>query len=208
MLNELRTELAGLGKRAEYIEFKATAAGNLKGFSLHIMYDAAKPFVYNFPTVTVASGEYITLHLQTLESGCVDELGDDLTLSGGNDTCLTARDLWVTGTAEALHKTDIVYLQDANGKIIDAIVMNEKPSAKWTSNQAQFAEITEKLFNMGMCKSSAGQKPTPFDAVNTSSIGTVYGISVSRDEDMENNHSADDWYITGIGGTTPGKPNQ
>jgi len=209
MLNELRTEVSISGKRAEYIEFKARAAGNLKGLSLHIMNNAAKPFVYNFPAVTVASGEYITLHLQILESGCVDELGDDLSLSGGSEACPTARDLWVAGTAEVLNKTDIVYLQDANGKIIDAIVMNEKPGVTWNSKQAHFSEITDTLYNCGMWKSADGQKPTPFDTVNTSAIiGTSYSQSVSRDEDMENTHSADDWYITGIGGLTPGKPNQ
>jgi len=201
MLNELRTEFAGLGKRAEYIEFKATAAGNLKGLSLHIMYDAGKPFVYNFPAVTVASGEYITLHLQTFESVCIDELGENLSLSGGNESCPTARDLWVSGTAEVLHKTDIVYLQGANGKIIDAVVMNEKPGAAWNSNQAHFAGIVDTLRQCGMWRSA--------DAVNTSAIiGTSYSQSVSRDEDMENTHSADDWYITGIGGITPGKANQ
>jgi hypothetical protein len=143
-----------------------------------------------------------------LENGCIDELGDNLSLSGGFEACPTARDLWVAGTAELLHKTDIVYLQDANGSIIDAVVMNENPSATWNSNQAHFAEITDTLYNCGMWKSSAGQKPAPFDAVNTSAIGTAYGISISRDEDMENTHSASDRYVTGIGGLTPGKPNQ
>ena len=208
MLNELRTELAVLTKHAEYIEFKATAAGNLNGLRLYIMYDATNPFVYNFPAVTVAEGEYITLHLQTLESGCVDELGDNLSLSGGFEACPTARDLWVAGTSEVLHKTDIVYLQDANGRIIDAVVLNEKPGATWNSKQSHFADITERLFNAAMWKSPTGAKPAPFDAVNTSAIGTAHGISVSRDEDMENTHSANDWYITGIGGITPGKANK
>jgi len=63
------------------------------------------------------------------------------------------------------------------------------------------------LYNCGMWKSANGQKPAPLDAVDTSAIGTAYGISVSRDEDMENTHSANDWYITGIAGITPGLPN-
>jgi len=200
MLNELRTEFAGSGKRAEYIEFKTTAAGNLKGLSLHIMYDAVNPFVYAFPAVDVAEGEYITLHLQTFESVCIDELGENLSLSGGNESCPTARDLWVAGTSEVLHKTDIVYLQDEKGRIIDAIVMNEKPGVTWNNNQAHFAEIVDTLRKCGMWQSA--------DAVNTSAIGTSYFISVSRDEEIENTHSANDWYITGIGGITPGKANQ
>ena len=77
--------------------------------------------------------------------------------------------------------------------------MNEKPGATWNSSQAHFAEIVDTLRQCGMWQSAA---------VNTSAIGTSYSISVSRDEDMENTHSANDWYITGIGGLTPGLPNQ
>ena len=32
-----------------------------------------------------------------LESNCVDELGKNLSLSGGTDSCAAARDLWVSG---------------------------------------------------------------------------------------------------------------
>jgi hypothetical protein len=78
--------------------------------------------------------------------------------------------------------------------------MNEKPGAKWNSNPAHFAEIVDSLRQCGMWQSE--------DVVNTSAIGTMYTISVSRDEDMENTHSADEWYISGNGGFTPGKPNQ
>lgn len=206
-INELRAEFSIPTKRAEYIEFKAKAAGNLNGFQLYIMYETNNPFVYTFPAVDVASGEYITLHLRTLESNCVDELGENLSLSGGIDSCATARDLWVSGSNKLLLQTGIVYLQDANGRIIDAIIMNEAPSNTWNKNQAHFAEIMDTLYNCGMWKSSAGEKPTPFDAVNTSAIGANVYKSVSRYEGQENSHSAKDWYITANFGITPGQAN-
>ena len=205
-INELRTEFSIPTKRMEYIEFKTKAAGNLNGFQLYIMYETNNPFIYTFPAVDVASGEYITLHLRTLESNCVDELGKNLSLSGGTDSCATARDLWVSGSNKLLHQTSIVYLQDANGKIIDAIIMNEALGNTWNKNQAHFAEIAERLFKEGMWKSANGSKPTSSDAVNTSAIkGSVYK-SVSRYEGRENTHSAKDWYIAGY--ITPGLPNK
>jgi len=183
-------------------------AGNLDGLSMHIMYDALNPFIYAFPAIEVTTGEYITLHLQTFESVCVNETGDDLSASGGKETSPVARDLWVSGTAKLLHQTDIVYVQDANGRIMDAVVMNEMPSIEWNSNQAHFAEITDRLFNAGMWQSSDGSKPSPFDSVNTSAIGKTTFKSVSRCEGRENTHSAKDWYITNTGDITPGEPNQ
>ena len=207
-INELQTELSTIVKHAEYIEFKVTQSGNLDGVSFHIMYEANNHFIYNFPAVDVSSGEYITLHLQTLESVCVNELGENLSLSSGNESCHTARDLWVSGTAELLHKTDIVYLQDVNGRFIDAIILNEKPSETWNKNQAHFAEITEKLFIAGMWRSVDGTQPTPYDAVNTSTIGTSIHKSVSRHKDRENSHTATDWYIAEAGYSTPGLANK
>jgi len=169
------------------------------------MFDANKPFVYYFPEINVKEGEYITLHLRTLEETCIDELGDNLNLSGGKDSCSTARDLWVTGSEKYLHKTDIVYLQNASGGIIDAIVMNENPSMTWEKSRAHFANIVKYLCSVGAWECE-DDNPTAFDAVNTSSIGQSMYKSVSRYEWRANNFNTTDWYIVDAG--TPGQPNK
>jgi len=207
-INELYTEYSGKTKHAEYIEFKALQSGNLNGLSLHIMYNAKKPFIYYFPAVDVALGEYITLHLRTLENNCIDELEDDLSLSDGVDSCPTARDLWVSGSVKSLHKTDIVYLQDEYGRILNAVIMYETPGNTWNKNQAHFAEIAENLFYAGVWKSADGEKPTPLDAVDTSSIKTSTTKSVSRYEGQENTHTSNDWYVTAANSVSPGQPNK
>jgi len=207
LINELKTEFSSSSKHAEYIEFKVTNAGNLNGISVHIMYNANNPFVYNFPDVNVGKGEYITLHLRTIENNCVNELEDNLSLSGGTDSCPTSRDLWVAGSEKHLHKTDIVYLKDASGKIIDSIVMNEKPSLTWNKSQSHFQVIVENLCNVGAWESEDGEKPTAFDAVNTSSIGSSYIKSVCRYEWRQNHFNTTDWYINPTS-STPGLPNQ
>jgi len=208
VINELRTVYSSAAKRTEYIEFKVMQAGNLNGISLHIMYNAKTPFIYNFPDINAASGEYITLHFRTLESACVNELSDDLSISGGTDSCPTARDLWVSGSSKLLHQTDIVYLQDAKGRIMDAIIMNEAPDDTWKKNQAHFAQIAEDLYNRGMWKSIDGQMPKPYDAVDTSTIKTSATKSISRYEGKVNTHTANDWYITDSNKLSPGQPNK
>ncbi|WP_461255941.1 hypothetical protein [Treponema sp. R80B11-R83G3] len=207
-INELRTEYSKSASRAEYIEFKVKSAGNLDGLKLYIMWDAKKPYFYDFPAIDVKSGEYVTLHLRTLEDDCVNELGEDLSESAGTDSNPTARDLWVYGTEKLLHKTDIVYLQDANGEILDAVILNETPDETWSKNRAHFAGIIEDLYNKGAWKSADGQLPSPFDAVDTSTIKSSATKSVSRYEGKENTHTANDWYVTDTGKASPGLPNK
>ena len=205
-INELRTMYSLLSNNAEYIEFKVMTAGTLDGISLYITYAEHDTFIYNFPAVDVTQNDYITLHLRKMQIACVDELGENLSLSGGNEACPTARDLWVAGNDKWLLNTDIVYLQDAKGGIMDAIIMSEKSGSTWDNDHAYFADITENLFNCGMWKSANGQKPTPLDAVNTQAIKTNIYKSVSRYEGRENTHSAKDWFISNV--LTPGLPNK
>jgi hypothetical protein len=195
----LRTECEEYKKRTEYIELKVRQGGSMEGLYLYsVMNNAQDIFVYIFPEIDVETGEYITLHLRTFDNNnCCDELRDDMTISGGVEACPTARDLWVTGNAKLLDKTGIVYIQDVNGKIMDAVIMNENPSGTWNSNQSHFAEIAEKINNAGMWLSA--------DAVNTSAIGKSIYKSVSRYEGRENTHSSKDWYIAEY--ITPGQPN-
>jgi len=204
VINELKTEYALSANRAEYIEFKVTQSGNLNGISLNIMNKAKNPFVYNFPAINVSLGEYITLHLRTLENNCKDELENNLALSGGTDSCPTARDLWVAGSEKHLKKTDIIFLEDEGGNVMDAVVLNENPSTKWDKSVSHFAEIMEFLFYEEMWKAVNGGMPTSLDVVNTSKTSTYR--SVCRYEGKEISHTANDWYVSD-NGTTPGLPN-
>jgi hypothetical protein len=205
-INELRPEASSKAAlRAEFIEFKVKSAGNLDGMQLCIMWDVKKPFIYNFPAVEVKLGEYVVLHLRTWEDACVDELGDDLSESGGKDSSPEARDLWVPDSSKLLHKTDIVYLQDAEGNILDAVVLNETPGETWNNSRKHFTEILNDLYDKGAWKSADGGLPGTLDAVDTSTIKTAYTKSICRYEGKDNTHTANDWYI---GGATPGQPNK
>jgi len=206
LINELRTE--NNSNRAEFIEFKVKKAGNLKGITLYITCNAKNTYTFPLPAIEVHEGEYITYHLRTLESDCVDELGNDLSLSGGIDASPTARDLWVPDSKEWLHKTDIVYLQDADGNILDAVIMNETSTTDWDKNKAHFEETAAFLFNKGAWKSTEGELPGYLDAVDTSDIKTAATKSVSRYEGRDDTNTKNDWYVTAASGNTPGMPNK
>jgi len=204
VINELQTEYSSITKRYEFIEFKVKRTGNLNGIRLFIMADQKNPFIYDFPDINVSLGDYITLHLRTPEGDCKNELGDNLSLSGGTDSCNTARDLWVASSKKILCLTDIVYLEDEGGNVMDAVVLSEKPSTKWDKSVAHFAQIMEFLFYEGMWKAANGNMPTPLDVVDTSK--TSMYKSVCRYEGREISHTANDWYVTD-NGTTPGQAN-
>jgi len=208
LINELRTEYDRTSKHAEYIELKVITSCNLEGIKIIIKWNLAIPYTFDLPSINVKAGEYITYHLRKYDSASKDELGDNLSLSGGYESDPNARDLWASDSnVKYLHKTDIVYLEDADGNILDAVVLNETPTKNWSSLQSHFTGILENLFNQGAWQSSSGALPDYKDAVDTSTINTIYK-TVSRRENAPDTNTKNDWYITELYCDTPGKPNK
>jgi len=203
IINELRTEYSK--PKAEFIEFKMLSNGNLGALRVFIAGNYKAPMVYEFAPVEVKKDDYIVLHLRTLEEGCKDEHGENLSESGGVDSSPTARDFWVSGSKKLLHKTDAVYVLDQNENVLDAVMISEKPDSQWGKDY--FADAAELLFKKGVWKSSAGTVGNPAEAVDTSVYKTAATLSISR-KDEENTHTKADWYVTKTGSATPGQPNK
>ena len=201
-ITELRTEYSK--PRAEFVELRTFAPGNLGALRVFIAGNAKSPLVYEFPPVEVRAMEYITLHLRKLDETSKDELGSNLAESPGADSSATARDLWIDGTAKLLRKTDIVYILDQDDNVVDAVVLSENAEPVW--RQSHFEDAADFLFRSGAWKSADGTGIRPTDAVRTS--GTTATRTINRNEAAaENSRSPSDWYITVTGGATPGKPN-
>jgi len=201
-ITELRTEYSK--PRAEFIELRTFAAGNLGALRVFIAGNAKSPLVYEFPPVEVRAMEYITLHLRKLDENSRDELGSNLAESAGADSSATARDLWIPGTAKLLRKTDIVYILDQDDGVVDAVVLSENADPVWS--RSHLADAAEFLFASGAWKSGDGTGIRPSDAVRT--VGTTATRTINRNEALrENSRSPEDWYITATGGATPGKAN-
>jgi hypothetical protein len=202
VINELRTEYSKL--KAEFIEFKMLSAGNLGALQVFAVGNNKTPLIYEFAPVEVEEGEYVVLHLRTLEDSCKDEYGDSLDESGGTDSSPNARDFWIPGSTKLLRNTDAVYVMDQDDRVLDAVMIAENPNSKWNKNLVGAAEL---LFNNGAWESGAGTACTPADAADTSGVKSSATKSVSRDETAENTRTAADWYVTANGGATPGRPN-
>ena len=71
LLSELRTEWSK--PKVEFIELFALTSGNTGGMVLESLYNNT-PFYYIFPAAEVEAGEYILLHLRSIEEGAVNEL--------------------------------------------------------------------------------------------------------------------------------------
>ena len=203
LINELRTEFAGTDLISEFIEFKILKSGNLDGLKVFIASNFGAPFVYEFLPVEVKEGEYVVLHLRTLEESSVDEYGDDITISGGRDSSATARDIWVPGSTKYLRKTDAVYVLDKDDRVLTAVMIVEHPNQPWPRDN--FAETAEFLFSQGAWKSVDGGIGSPADAVI--STRTTNTRTINRDETVENTNTAADWYITVTSGASPGRQN-
>jgi len=203
LINELRTEYSK--PKCEYIELKTLEAGNLGALRVFIAGNYKVPMIYEFPSVEVLMGEYITLHLRTTDEAINrDELGRNLDESGGVDASPTARDLWIPGSTKLLHKTDAVYLLDQDDRVVDAVMLSENADPWW--NKDYFAEAAEFLFNAGAWKSPDNAICDPSKAVQ--SAGTTATRTICRDETLvKNSGTAADWYITANSSATPGKPN-
>jgi hypothetical protein len=203
LINELRTEYSK--PRTEFVELKSLEAGNLGALRLYIAGNTKDPLVFEFPPVEVAEGEYIVLHLRSLDSdtGTVNETGPDLSLSKGNEAGNKARDFWIPGSAKLLHKTDAVYLSDQDDRIIDAVMLSEAPDSWWPKEE--FVQAADLFYGQGAWLSGDGKIAGPQDAVITGK--TTPTRSICREEKVSDGNDSGDWYITANSSATPGGPN-
>ena len=205
LINELRTEYSGSSGKVEFIELKMMSRGSLGGLRVFIAGNAQNSLVYQFKSVDVNEGEYVVLHLRTLDETCKDEYGDDLNESGGVDSSPSARDFWVPGISKLLRKTDAVYIMDQNDVILDAVIIAEDTIPKNSVNI--FNQACDFLFSKGAWKSAGGAFPGHADAVKSSNIGGALTRSISRDESARDTNTAADFYVTVTGGVSAGNEN-
>jgi len=195
VFNELRTEYSK--PKVEFVEFIAKGAGNLGALRLFIASHSLSTPAYEFPPAEVKAGEYIVLHLRTLEEECLDETGTDLTLSGGTEAQDGSRDFWLPGAVKMLRKTDALWIMDQDDRIIDAVLLGETPES--VLGNAKTSEAAEFL-----CGKKAWL-PDPAGAVITA--GTTNTRTICRDEGIPASPQAKNWYIAATSSATPGKPN-
>lgn len=195
-ITELRTEYAK--PKAEFVELKTLSPGNLGGLRLFIASNGDKP-VFEFPPVEVGAGEYLVIHLRSLEAGLLNETGTDRGASLGAEAFPGSRDFWVPDAKERLRKTDVVFLMDQDDRILEGVVLSEDADMSWAKEELAWAA--------NLINTQEGWLPSPAPKDAVSSKGTTVTRSISRNETAPDRNRAEDWYITATSGATPGKAN-
>jgi hypothetical protein len=203
IITELRTEYAN--PKAEFLEIKTLSPGNLGAIRLFIAGTGMAEPVFEFPPAEVAAGEYLVLHLRTLDSASVNETGDDLGLSPGVETLPDARDFWVPETLKRLRKTDVILLLDQDDKILDGVLLSENPDNTWAKEDLSRGADILTAQKAWLSAEGESRGLGPRDAVLTK--GTTATRTICRDDAVPDTNTAADWYITATSQASPGKPN-
>jgi hypothetical protein len=209
LLNEVR--LINEKPASEFIEFRAKTAGNLGAMRLFAASASIEDPIYEFPTVEVAKGEYITLHLRTRDAAKeLDELGEDLKKAkseASKDVSDEARDLWIPGASvKYLHSADVIYLLDQDDRIIDALLIAEG-SSDWSKNK-NLSKAAEFAAKQGAWLNKDGEQvKTPDHTDAVVSKGTTKTRTLCRNETKADSNTLADWYICKASNATPGGEN-
>ncbi len=191
LISELRTEYSK--PKVEFVELFIEEAGELGGLRLVSAGTSAEAPLFVFPPCAVAAGEYVVVHLRSIEEGLADET-EALDASAGTDSSPAARDFWVAGAEKRLRRTDSVAMLDSDGGYLDAVAFSEAPDGPWTTDaQAAFAQSLE----------TAGAWNGPA-AANSGATATR---TLGRRPAGADTNGKDDWAVAATGGASPGRPN-
>lgn len=211
--------------RSEYVELYILKGGNLCGLEICSAYDGEEK-KYQLPKINVNAGEYITVHMRTVDAegfdgeGMESELEDDLTLSTHEDSCDTSRDLWSQNTKSCLGDSDIVFIRNIyDGSIVDALVYAKSTVSAWKES---YDDIVAALKKSGVWSGSVEPDGAVCSDLITTSAATrsfsrqnVAEAAAAFESGNEIYNGKDVWMITAnsgsgknaIAGITPGFEN-
>lgn len=136
--------------RSEFVELYVLKSGNLAGFEIYSAADGDKK-KYEFPAIDVEAGEYVVVHMRTVDKegidgeGMISETGDNLSLSTHEDSRDGVRDLWSANTESVFAPSDIVVLRETEShKVHDAILFAKSDLEAWSVKAAALGRDVEK----------------------------------------------------------------
>lgn len=201
IITEVRTEYSK--PKVEFIELYTRSAGNLGGLRIVSSSCFLEAPLYEFEPTEVRQGEYVVVHLRSIEDNLQDERGDNLALSGGTEAHPEARDFWLPGNTKKIRKTDGIALIDQDNRVLDALLISETTEGSWQKNE--MTSFCSFLVAQEAWRGTS-EDLLPADAVTSSYTTTTR--TICRDESREDSNTAADWYITATSGATPGEPNK
>lgn len=194
VLSEVRTEWSK--PKPEYIELYILKDGNLGGLYIEVYY-SSKVNTYTFPAVDVHQGEYIVLHMRSVDEAAFDET-DALDACSAPDSCPEARDFWYQSDSKAIGKTGVILLKErGNGPLLDALLYAESSKSSWPKDEMKAA--AQAAYMAGIWADGA----EPSNAVCSDKCTSTR--TISRQDYTTGGASS--WIVVATSSATPGAPN-
>lgn len=207
-INEFNTRRSA--NHPEIVELFVLEDGNLGGMT--VTNGTASDFNsrYVFPGVETSAGEYVLVHFRP--EGIaeeIDELGDDLTLSGGLNSHDEARDVWVRdGAGLPGNNGTIVVYESPGGGIVDAAPYTNRTSESDERydgfGSTRMLEWVGHIVDEGAWVIE-GANPRPEDLIWIDDSTATR--SINRMPGAPNTRSRSDWHTAPTRGSTWGEEN-
>mgnify|MGYP006916039045 CR=1 FL=1 len=210
-LAEVRNAYSSKKNHYEFVKLFCLTGGNLAGYELLSAGDGEQK-KYVFPPITVAAGDFVTVHLRMMKNadgdycqqGMVDEVLGDRQASFAADSSEDAWDLWLDNQKSRLSPSDILVLRDAvSGRIVDALPFADpkKEESSWNKNyEALCRAVEESGVWQGADGTASCDIADAFQATGITSSATSRTlcrrtIGNEADGNPQNCSSAADWYV-------------
>lgn len=200
----------GSGNNPDCIEFLVTGSGNLGGTTWYLGTSEIHDAVYHFPAIEVEEGDFIILHVRPEGIAAeIDELGDDLALSGGLLSHPAARDLWLPEPTGLPSNNGVLTLYAGSEEApMDAFLYSNRTSE---SDEQYHGFGTSKM--LAWVESIAAQQAWPVTGNSIRPEDTVspeYSTgtrSLNRSVPLTTGNGRYDWHIVPTRGATIGEQN-
>lgn len=194
VLSEVKTECKL--PNPEFIELYVLEDGNIGGMVLEVYYNT-KINSFSFPAAEVHKGDYIVLHMRTVEEGAIDET-DGITDSTATGSCSDALDFWFPSETKALGNTGVILLKEReNGRITDALLYAESSKTAWPKDSMKMAAQNAYLSDVW----EGGAEPQ--NAVCSDKCTATR--TISRQDYLHKGASS--WIVVATSSATPGAAN-
>ncbi len=208
IFSEVSTEYSN--PKTEFVEFYILEDGNLSGIMLQSASDGSDAD-YVFPSVEVKRGEYVVLHMRTVEEGAVNETGSNVSMSVSVQSSIEGRDLWIEGKETRLSKNDVLLLRERlNGDLLDALCYVDGVKEIWPKDV--MLEYIKEATDANLWKGELDVG----EACNVENITATRTLSRQNIEEIQSNfdlgsitfvNSKKDWIIVARSNLTPGRKN-
>ena len=209
LLSEIRTDMTKT--KVEFVELFALKSGNTGGMVLECC-NGSKKLEYVMPAVDVKAGDYIVVHLRSIEDSCTDEL-ESYDKCKATDCSDTAVDLWVEGNTKQVSKNGCVVLRERTGSApCDIICFLESSKTAWPSDIIE--ESVKEAFECGLWKDGdtfetafCSDKATTARTITRTGLSELLNLAGAGKLEFPVPVSAENWIIAGGVKATSGTAN-